>query len=214
MTSLLRARAPGRFNFYKTKNIMALEIEGRIKQKLAKQSGQGAKGSWTKQDFVLEYQDGNYPADVCLTAFGNDKVADLDKYQVGDSVKVAFNLRAREYNGRWYNDVRVWRIAPAGQSASAPAQQQAYQAPQNYSPAPQPIPARSLSSRLPHRPSITFLRMIQAMIFRSKSERKIPSFFTPSHFVTAPVGQWGAFSPYPLRRYALRALFIQPPVSS
>ena len=46
------------------------------------------------------------------------------------------------------------------------------------------------------------------MIFRSKSERKIPSFFTPSHFVTAPVGQWGAFSPYPLRRYALRALFI------
>lgn len=138
MTSLLRARAPSRFNFYKTKNIMALEIEGRIKQKLAKQSGQGAKGSWTKQDFVLEYQDGNYPADVCLTAFGNDKVADLDKYQVGDSVKVAFNLRAREYNGRWYNDVRVWRIAPAGQSASAPAQQQAYQAPQNYSPAPQP----------------------------------------------------------------------------
>ena len=115
---------------------MALELEGRIKQKLAKQSGQGAKGSWTKQDFVLEYQDGNFPAEVCLTAFGNDKVADLDKYQINDAVKVAFNLRAREYNGRWYNDVRVWRIAPAGQSA--PAQQAAYQAPQNnYAPAPQ-----------------------------------------------------------------------------
>lgn len=115
---------------------MALEIEGRIKQKLAKQSGQGTKGSWTKQDFILEYQDGNYPADVCLTAFGNDKVADLDKYQVGDSVKVAFNLRAREYNGRWYNDVRVWRITPAGQSAPAP--QPVCQAPQNYSQPPQP----------------------------------------------------------------------------
>lgn len=115
---------------------MALEIEGRIKQKLAKQSGQGTKGSWTKQDFILEYQDGSYPADVCLTAFGNDKVADLDKYQVGDSVKVAFNLRAREYNGRWYNDVRVWRITPAGQSAPAP--QPVCQAPQNYSQPPQP----------------------------------------------------------------------------
>ena len=115
---------------------MALEIEGRIKQKLAKQNGQSAKGGWTKQDFVLEYQDGNYPAEVCLTAFGNDKVADLDKYQVGDTVKVAFNLRAREYNGRWYNDVRVWRITPAGQAA--PAQQGGYQAPQSYSPAPQP----------------------------------------------------------------------------
>ena len=114
----------------------ALEIEGRIRQKLAKQNGQSAKGAWTKQDFILEYQDGNYPAEVCLTAFGNDKVADLDKYQVGDAVKVAFNIRAREYNGRWYNDVRVWRITPAGQSA--PAQQPAYQAPQNYTQAPQP----------------------------------------------------------------------------
>ncbi len=92
-----------------------LEIEGRIRQKLAKLNGQGVKGSWTRQDFVLEYQDGNYPAEVCFTAFGNDKVADLDKYQVGDQVRVAFNLRAREYNGRWYNDVRVWRISPAGQ---------------------------------------------------------------------------------------------------
>src|SRR5574344_738988 len=77
----------------------ALEIEGKIRQKLAKQTGQSAKGAWTKQDFVVEYQDGNYPAEVCFTAFGNDKVADLDKYQAGDSVKVAFNLSARESNG-------------------------------------------------------------------------------------------------------------------
>ena len=130
---------------------MALEIEGRIKQKLAKQNGQGAKGSWTKQDFVLEYQDGNYPADVCFTAFGNDKVADLDKYQVGDSVKVAFNLRAREYNGRWYNDVRVWRITPAGQSA--PAQQPAYQAPQHGTSAELRSPASGGAGPYHRRPS-------------------------------------------------------------
>lgn len=97
----------------------ALEIEGRIKQKLAKLNGQGAKGPWTKQDFVVEYQDGNFPAEVCFTAFGNEKVADLDRYQAGDEVRVAFNLRAREYNGRWYNDIRVWRISPPGQSAPA-----------------------------------------------------------------------------------------------
>jgi hypothetical protein len=53
-----------------------------------------------------------------VTAFGSDKVADLDRYQVGDAVKVSFNLRAREYNGRWYNDVRLWKIAPAGQNAA------------------------------------------------------------------------------------------------
>ncbi|MBQ2151425.1 MAG: DUF3127 domain-containing protein [Bacteroidales bacterium] len=96
----------------------ALEIEGRIKQKLSRQSGQSARGAWEKQEFILEYQDGNYPADVMVTAFGSDKVADLDRYQVGDAVKVSFNLRAREYNGRWYNDVRLWKIAPAGQNAA------------------------------------------------------------------------------------------------
>ena len=96
----------------------ALEIEGRIKQKLSRQSGQSARGAWEKQEFILEYQDGNYPADVMVTAFGSDKVADLDRYQVGDAVKVSFNLRAREYNGRWYNDVRLWKIAPAGKNAA------------------------------------------------------------------------------------------------
>lgn len=96
----------------------ALEIEGRIKQKLSRQSGQSARGAWEKQEFILEYQDGNYPADVMVTAFGSDKVADLDRYQVGDAVKVSFNLRAREYNGRWYNDVRLWKIAPAGHNAA------------------------------------------------------------------------------------------------
>lgn len=100
----------------------ALELEGRIVRKEAKQSGQSARGAWMKQDFILEYQDGNYPAEVCFTSFGNDKVAELDRYQVGDQVKVSFNLRAREFNGRWYNDVRVWRISPAGQAAAqAPA---------------------------------------------------------------------------------------------
>ena len=96
----------------------ALEIEGRIKQKLSRQSGQSARGAWEKQEFILEYQDGNFPADVMVTAFGSDKVADLDRYQVGDQVKVSFNLRAREYNGRWYNDVRLWKISPAGQNAA------------------------------------------------------------------------------------------------
>jgi hypothetical protein len=102
----------------------SLELEGRISRKFAKQSGQGAKGAWIKQDFILEFQDGSYTAQVCFTSFGNDKVAELDKYQAGDDVKVSFNIRAREFNGRWYNDVRVWRISPVGpvaQPDQAPA---------------------------------------------------------------------------------------------
>ena len=101
---------------------MALEIEGTLVQKLPVQSGSSARGPWTKQEFILEYPDGNFTAKACFLAWGQDKVQDLGKYQVGDKVKVSFNLKSREYNGRWYNDLQIWKIAPAGaQQAAQPA---------------------------------------------------------------------------------------------
>ena len=93
---------------------MAMELEGRIARKLSVQTGSSARGAWSKQEFIFEYQEGNFPAQVCMNVWGEDKVRELDKYQVGDKVKVAFNLSSREYNGRWYTDVRAWRIEPAG----------------------------------------------------------------------------------------------------
>ena len=103
---------------------MALELEGTLRQKLGVQSGTSARGQWAKQEFLLEFPDGNFTAQACFTAWGQEKVAELDKYQVGDKVKVSFNLKSREYNGRWYNDLQIWRIAPAGaaQPPAAPAQ--------------------------------------------------------------------------------------------
>ena len=109
---------------------MALELEGTLAQKLPVQSGNSARGPWAKQEFILEYPDGNFTAKACFTAWGQDKVQDLGKYQVGDKVKVSFNLKSREYNGRWYNDLQIWKIAPAGSQPAAPAQ-----------PAPQAKPA-------------------------------------------------------------------------
>lgn len=102
-----------------------LEIEGRISHKLPVQSGQSSRGAWKKQDFVLDYQDGNYPAQAMFTAFGNNNVAELDKYSIGDEVRVSFNIKAREYNGRWYNDVRIWKIVPAGQAAAPTSPEEA-----------------------------------------------------------------------------------------
>lgn len=99
---------------------MALELEGTLRQKLGVQQGTSARGQWAKQEFVLEYPDGNYTSQACFTAFGQDKVAELDKYQAGDRIKVSFNIKSREYNGRWYTDLQIWRVAPAGATA-APA---------------------------------------------------------------------------------------------
>ena len=119
---------------------MALELEGRIVHKLNVQSGTSARGAWSKQEFILEYQEGNFPSQVCLNVWGEDKVRELDKYQIGDKVKVSFNLSAREYNGRWYNDIRVWRIEPA-EAAPAPA-------PVNYAPSEDPgYPADSFGQQ-------------------------------------------------------------------
>ena len=93
---------------------MALELEGRIVRKLNVQTGTSARGAWSKQEFILEYQEGNFPTQVCMNVWGEDKVRELDKFQVGDKVKVSFNLSSREYNGRWYSDIRAWRVEPVG----------------------------------------------------------------------------------------------------
>ncbi len=109
---------------------MALELEGTISQKLGVQNGTSARGQWAKQEFILEFPDGNFTSQACFTAWGQEKVQELAKYQVGDKVKVSFNLKSREFNGRWYNDLQIWRLAPAGQATApaAPTQAPAYQA--------------------------------------------------------------------------------------
>lgn len=114
---------------------MALELEGTIRQKMGVQSGTSARGPWAKQEFVVDFPDGNFTSQACFTAWGQDKVQELDKYQVGDRVKVSFNLKSREFNGRWYNDLQIWRISPAGAAQpAAPAPTPA--APASVAPAP------------------------------------------------------------------------------
>lgn len=99
---------------------MALELEGRIARKFSVQTGNSARGAWSKQEFIFEYQEGNFPSQICMNVWGEDKVRELEKYQVGDRVKISFNLSSREYNGRWYTDVRAWRIEPVGSQPQQP----------------------------------------------------------------------------------------------
>ena len=101
---------------------MSLELEGRIVRKLNVQNGSSARGPWSKQEFIFEYQEGNFPTQGCMNVWGEDKVRDLARHNDGEKVKVSFNLSSREYNGRWYTDVRAWRIESAAPVASAPSQ--------------------------------------------------------------------------------------------
>jgi hypothetical protein len=101
---------------------MALELIGKLIKVLPEQSGQGKNGTWTKQQFVIETID-QFPKQVCLMAWG-EKAGDLKQYAPGDTMRVAISVESREYNDRWYTDVRAWRIEPADgaeQPASMPS---------------------------------------------------------------------------------------------
>ena len=102
---------------------MALEITGKLQQLLPLQKGTGAKGEWTRQEFIIETVE-QYPKKVCVSAWG-DKANDLDGIKIGETLKVSVNIESREYNGKWYTDVRVWRIEREGNSQQAVAAQNA-----------------------------------------------------------------------------------------
>ena len=88
---------------------MALELKCKLSEKLAGQNGQSTRGEWTKQDFIVETLE-NYPKKVCMNVWGNDKVSDLAQFNPGDILNISINIESREFNGRWYTDVRAWRI--------------------------------------------------------------------------------------------------------
>lgn len=99
---------------------MALEITGKLYKVMSEQTGAGKNGSWVKQEFVIETME-QYPKKVCCSAWG-DKVAALKGLQPGDQIKVSFNIESREYNERWYTDVRAWKIeTQAGGSDTTPS---------------------------------------------------------------------------------------------
>ncbi|MCD4736734.1 MAG: DUF3127 domain-containing protein [Bacteroidales bacterium] len=84
-----------------------MEIAGKIHQILPEETGEGRNGPWRKQNFILETQE-QYPKKVCITVWG-DKI-DLKTVHENDPVTVNINIESREFNGRWYTDVKAWRI--------------------------------------------------------------------------------------------------------
>lgn len=105
-----------------------MELSGKIIAVLEKRSGTSARtgNTWAVQEYVVETHD-QYPRKCMFNVFGEDKINTFN-IQVGEEVTVSFDIDAREYNGRWYNDIRAWNVtkgvaAPAPQVA-APAQPQ------------------------------------------------------------------------------------------
>jgi len=99
---------------------MALEITGKLLTKMPVQSGTSARGEWSKQEFILEGSD-DFKRKVCLSVWGADQVAVLAGCREGETLTVSFNIESREYNQRWYTDVRAWRIVKEESGTVRPA---------------------------------------------------------------------------------------------
>ncbi len=84
-----------------------MKIAGRVIEILEEQSGEGRNGPWRKQEFILETE-GDYPAKICVVQWGDD----IDKFALveGEKLSAHIDIRSREYNGRWYTDVKAWKV--------------------------------------------------------------------------------------------------------
>jgi Domain of unknown function (DUF3127) len=90
-----------------------MQLTAKLVQFLPLQSGTGKNGQWKKQDIIVETE-ATYPKKVCISVWG-DKI-ETASLQPGSLLKIDFDVESREFNGRWYTDIKAWKIEVAGNS--------------------------------------------------------------------------------------------------
>ena len=95
-----------------------MELKGKIVQILPIQSGESAKGTWRKQEYIIEIP-GQFPKKVCIYAWGDT----IDNFDIkeGDEVIASIDIESREYNGKWYTNIKAWKVTKDQPQVAAPA---------------------------------------------------------------------------------------------
>jgi hypothetical protein len=92
-----------------------MEVKGKIIQKFELQSGTSKAGNpWKKQNYLLETLD-NIPRKIYFDFFGDR--ADQYPLNVGDMINLSFDIECREYQGRYYTDIRGWKAEKINETA-------------------------------------------------------------------------------------------------
>lgn len=101
---------------------MSFEIGGKIIAVLDKRNGISTSTNtpWSVQQYVIETHE-QYPKKLCFDVFGEDKINQFN-IQIGEELTVYFDINAREYQGRWYNSFRAWKVERTTSQPSIPAQ--------------------------------------------------------------------------------------------
>jgi len=97
---------------------MSLELTCKLEQILSETNGTGKNGPWIKQDFLVETIE-TYPKKISMGAW-NDLAGQVKTIAPGSTLKIAFRIESREYNARWYTDVRTTKIDVMEAGTSVP----------------------------------------------------------------------------------------------
>ena len=93
----------------------SFEIEGKL---LRKYDTENKTQAFQAREFVIEIQDGNYPQYIKFQ-LTQDRCALLDDYQEGGPIKVHFDLRGREWQGKYFTNLNAWRLEKLSATAAA-----------------------------------------------------------------------------------------------
>ncbi len=88
----------------------SFEIEGRLK---VVNDVQTFNSGFTKREFVVEVEDGNYPQMIKFECV-KEKTSLTDGMQIDDPVKVTFDIRGNEYKERFYVNLNAWKLESLG----------------------------------------------------------------------------------------------------
>ena len=95
-----------------------MDFEGKVLEILPAVTGQSARGTWERQTVVFEQANKQFGKEIAVTFM--NKAQEVAMLQKGQSYTVSFDIESRNYQGRWYTDVRAWRVQPL-QPQVAPA---------------------------------------------------------------------------------------------
>ena len=85
-----------------------LQFSGKLIKILPLVTGVGKNGNWKKQDLLFENND-KYQKKIMISIWG-DKV-DTSILIMGNNYIIEFEIESREYNGKWYTDLKAWKIS-------------------------------------------------------------------------------------------------------
>ena len=93
-----------------------MNIKGKLILKLTPEVGEGKNGQWTKQVVIIETAE-TYPKKVAIE-FWKDEVIKIQAVPIGQELSIDINIESREYQGKWYNQVKAWRFTANGQAVN------------------------------------------------------------------------------------------------